>query len=110
MTQSRNKGACGERELASLIHDSLGVKARRNLSQSRQGGHDLITEADGGLLDRFAIEVKRYTKASPALIRKWWTQAERQAQEAGKVPVLAYREDRQDWRVVLPISVIGNGY
>jgi hypothetical protein len=65
------------------------------LAQSRKGGYDLLAP-DGDdpasvALGKFAIEVKRHAKATPALIRTWWAQAERQAHEAGKVPVLAYR-------------------
>jgi Holliday junction resolvase len=107
----RTKGASGERELANLIHLHLGVRLARNLEQSRRGGHDLIPhpEDTGPVaqeLARFAIEVKRHAKATPALLRDWWTQATEQARRAGLVPCLAYREDRQEWRVVLPLSAL----
>lgn len=106
---SRTKGATGEREFASLLHQHLGVRLIRNLEQSRSGGYDLIAEGDcpvSRALDQFAIEVKRYTSTSPALIRKWWAQTERQARQASKVPCLAYRGNRQDWRCVVPLAAI----
>lgn len=33
----RNKGAAGEREVCSLIREHLGIKAVRNLMQTREG-------------------------------------------------------------------------
>ena len=108
----RTKGASAERELAGLIHQHLGVKLARNLDQSRAGGHDLIVadDAEDGPvareLARLAIEVKRHSKATPGMIAAWWSQTTAQAQRAGLRPCLAYREDRQDWRVVLPLSMM----
>jgi Holliday junction resolvase len=105
----RTKGSAGERELARLIDEHLGVRLVRNLEQSRRGGHDLtLADAEdpnpvARVLARYAVEVKRYATASPALIRQWWSQAVEQALRASLTPCLAYREDRQDWRVVLPL-------
>ena len=49
----RNKGAQGEREAAGILTDLLGVPAiKRELSQTRDGGYDLLA-CD------IAIEVKR---------------------------------------------------
>ena len=104
---SRAKGAGAERELSRLILDHLGVPLARNLEQSRSGGHDLAatgTDPVSLALGTFAIEVKRYATVTPALLAKFWEQAEAQARRAEKVPVLAYRADRQPWRVVLPLA------
>lgn len=110
MTDSRNKGASAERELAALIHERLGVRLKRNLEQSRNGGHDLIAPdiaaPAAATLESFAIECKRYRATSAALVAKWWLQATQQAQKAGKVPVLAYRADWQPWRVVVPLAAV----
>lgn len=107
----RAKGAHGERELSALLHQHLGIRLLRNLEQSRAGGHDLVVdpEASGAVADalgRYAIECKRYSRATPALLRQWWTQTREQAQRAGLTPCLAYRADRQDWRVVLPLATL----
>lgn len=105
---SRNKGASAERELAGVLFDALGVRLVRNLDQCRGGGHDLVVAEDQegpvcDYLNSFAIEVKRHQTATPAKISGWWDQAERQALAVGKTPLLAYRADRQSWRVVVPV-------
>jgi hypothetical protein len=105
----REKGAGAERELAGAIFEELGVRLVRNLEQSRAGGHDLTLapEQSGPVADalsRYALEVKRHAKATPALLAGWWAQAQAQAEAAGLVPALAYRPDRMPWRVVLPLA------
>lgn len=96
---SRRKGTDGERELARLLSDELGPVAR-NLVQTREGGHDL----EGLGLTRWALEVKRYSKATPARVSTWWLQAVAQAARARRAPALAYRQDRADWCVVVPLA------
>lgn len=93
---SRTKGASGEREFINLLKDYLGdIDIKRNLNQYQQSN-----ESDIKGFDDFAIEVKRCKSAS---LNSWWSQAERQAQAVNKVPVLAYRLDRQQWRVRVPM-------
>jgi Holliday junction resolvase len=104
---SRAKGAQAEREFAALIQEHLGVTLRRNLEQSRSGGHDLEAIGDDTAavaLNRFAIEVKRYRAVTPAMLAKFWEQAEMQARGASRMPILAYRADRQEWRVLVPLA------
>lgn len=108
---SRAKGASAEREFASLVQDWAGVRLIRNLEQTRSGGHDLIVHPDeaGPVADSFrklAIECKRYQAVTDGLMAKWWKQAVAQAEEAGLMPVLAYRANRSPWRVVVPLSLI----
>ena len=108
---SRRKGATAERELAGAIHDLLGVRLVRRLTQVRGGGHDLeLLEGEGGpvaaVLERLAIESKRYASVTPASLAQWWSQAVRQAEAAGKWPALCYRADRQPWRVRLPLAAV----
>ena len=109
MADSRRKGAAGEREFAGLIHDWLGVRLVRNLDQSRTGGHDLVVADEGpaaAALDRFAIEVKRYARATPGLLSDWWRQTVTQARRCRRIPALAYRGDRQPWQVIVPLAAI----
>lgn len=111
MKNSRQKGADGERELAGLIHDQLGVRMVRNLEQSRSGGHDLVVhpDSDGSVADRlrdFAVEVKRHRRATQALLATWWGQTVEQAVAVHGIPALAYREDRQDWLVIIPMTAM----
>ncbi len=108
---SRNKGAAGEREFAGLIADHLGVRMVRNLVQAREGGCDLVVHPDaiGPVADdlrAFAIEVKRCARATESTLRGFWQQATEQADSTGKLPLLAYREDRQGWRVVMPLGLL----
>ena len=91
------KGKSGEREFIKTIYRLTKgeIELRRNLSQSRDGGDDLHG------FRNFSIEVKRWKRASDALVRDWWTQCQRNAKQVGKVPVLAYRADQQGWKVVM---------
>ena len=91
------KGKSAERELAKLLGDRLGLELSRNLDQTRDGGYDLIG------IPGIALEVKRCEKLA---INQWWQQALRQAENAGKTPVLAYRQSRKPWQFVVPLSWI----
>lgn len=97
---SRAKGASAEREfikeLSEYLGDALTEPMKRNLEQTRKGGHDIVG------LDGFAIEVKRYKRIKEGDIVKFWAQAVDQARRVGAEPVLAYREDFCSWRVRIP--------
>lgn len=97
---SRNKGKDGERELAAILRDELGADITRNLVQARDGGCDLIG------VDGWAVECKRVHEATEAYLRAWWVQTEMQASAAGTRPVLAFREDRGTWQVVVRLCDI----
>lgn len=102
----RRKGADGERELAKVLSELLGVELKRNLSQPREGGVDLKEEMPS-MLDPWAIESKR---AKKPLLNTWWQQTCEQAEKAGKRPVLFYRIDRQQWRVVMALRHVATGF
>lgn len=106
MINSRTKGNNAERDVSKLLYDELGIRLVRNLEQSRSGGHDLTPEVSGGLMDSYAIEIKRYAKITTAMLRGFWLQACEQAQRANKIPVLIYRQDRGDWLTVIPLHQI----
>ena len=110
-TMQRTKGATGERELSHVIHEELGVRLTRNLEQSRAGGHDLTVHVDevGAVADALralAIEVKRHRTTTNGTLATCWRQAVEQADRAHLWPCLAYREDRQPWRLVLPLAAL----
>lgn len=92
----RNKGKAGEREFAKLLGEALGIEFNRNLDQVRNGGYDLIG------LEQLAIEVKRQENLA---VGSWWKQALSQAKE-GQTPILAYRQSRKPWTVVVPEDFI----
>jgi Holliday junction resolvase len=95
---SRNKGNVGEREIANLLADLTGCKVRRRVRQ-REGDSDL----EG--LPGWCIEVKRHAKASRSDVAGWWRQAVSQSEAAGSIPVLFWRQDRDEWRAVWPLAV-----
>ena len=90
---SRNKGAVAERELAAILSDELGRVIKRKLGQARDGGDDIQ-------IGRFRIEAKRReTLALPA-----WSRQIEAACSGDDVPVIAYRQNGQPWRVVLLLT------
>lgn len=112
---SRRKGSGGELELSAALHDLLGIRLARRLTQVRGGGHDLEVpeEATGPVaeaLGRLAVECKRYREVSPGSLAAWWRQAVRQAEAAGLWPVLAYRPDRGEWRIRLPLAALWSSF
>ena len=84
---SRNKGAHAERELAAYLSDALGVEIKRKLDQAREVG-------------QFRIEVKRREKLA---IPQWVRQIE-ECTEEGEVPVVAFRQNKQPWRIVIRLD------
>jgi hypothetical protein len=102
---SRAKGAAGEREFCSELSlhlgDHLTEQLKRNLEQTRNGGHDIQG------LPGWAVEVKRYKSLTETEIANIWEkQAVDQAMRISAIPALAYREDRRPWRVRVPINVM----
>ena len=102
---SRAKGASAERALIKDLRDFLGDELagglKRNLEQSRRGGHDIAGLAG------WAIEVKRYKTMSDATLERIWDgQVVAQAAKIRARPALAYRGDFKRWRVRLPIAVL----
>lgn len=95
---SKVKGKRGENELANLLSRMLGVKVSRNLQQSSNGGYDLQG------IDGWGVEVKRQESLG---ITEAWRQAVKQAECAGVKPALAYRRNRQSWRVIVALDDIG---
>lgn len=94
----RTKGARAENQLASMLSDDLGFDIKRTLGQARDGGADI-------LLGFMAIQVKHAAKAN---IKAWWQQTCADAAKCKKAPVLAYKINRQGWRIRMRMrEVIG---
>jgi hypothetical protein len=105
----RMKGAGGEREFAALVHAHLGVRLIRRLDQARGGGHDLDvapgqTGPAAATLAGLAVECKRYSAITPAALAGFWDQATRQATASGLTPCLAWRANRRQWQITVPLS------
>lgn len=90
----RNKGAAGERELCSFLSRALHRPITRNLSQTRDGGDDIL---DVGPFD---IEVRRREQLS---LGSWWADVCARPIELNRFPALAYRQSRQPWRIMVPL-------
>lgn len=111
---SRNKGKRGEREIIELLqpvidyaYESLAKTGRdcgqpprlqRNSLQSDGGGCDLHN------MPHFAIEVKYVEQQNPANIKSWWEQTLSQV-SGTKQPVLIYRRNHEDWKVMMRGSI-----
>ncbi len=87
----RNKGARGERELCRILNDELGTSVKRNLSQTREGGCDIV-------LGRFNLEVKRRKGIS---VHQWMEQAINSCDDAKQTPVVICRGDGKPWLAVM---------
>ena len=92
---ARNKGAAGERELAELLSNELGISVKRKLGQARDGGDDIQ-------VGKYRLEVKR----REALRMDEWCQQIELAAEPGQWPVVVYRRNGQPWRAVVPIELL----
>lgn len=91
--RERRKGAAAERELAGILADYLGIDVRRKLGQARDGGDDIE-------IAPFRIEAKRRENLA---IRQWCEQVEECAGPR-EIPVVAFRQNGQPWRVVLRLD------
>lgn len=103
MINSRNKGAQFEREVAMALYEWTGLRFKRNLEQYRARGlGDLVTDDPAW---PFLIECKR---AEPGNMRmeQWRRQAQEAADNAGLMPCVIYRLDRQPMRATIPLSAL----
>ncbi|MFM0715932.1 hypothetical protein PQQ73_06285 [Paraburkholderia strydomiana] len=96
---SRRKGQTGEGEVAKVISDLTGWKVSRKCRQ--HGGDDDLTGVDG-----WRVEVKRHARATRGDVRSWWEQSALQAAAEGLLPVLFWRQDRDEWRAVWPVALL----
>ncbi|WP_338416377.1 hypothetical protein [uncultured Sphaerotilus sp.] len=92
------KGKSGEREVAALLRELIGLDVRRRVSQYSQDS-DLVG------VPGWSVEVKRHAQVDRADLRNFWAQAVRQARGA-ELPVLFVRRDRDSWRAVWPLAAV----
>lgn len=91
---SRQKGACGERELSHKLKE-LGFNARRGQQYSGANG-----DADVVGISGVHIECKRVEALN---ISKAMKQAERDAPE-GETPMVFHRKNREPWFVTMRLE------
>lgn len=92
----RTKGANGEREICRLLFKELGIDAKRNLSQTREGGCDIS-------VGTFDIEVKRRKRIGQ--VYDWINQVQEASADPHRTPVVFARADGKEWLSILPLSV-----
>lgn len=96
MTNSRAKGARGEREAASAWAEVMGGEARRG--QQFHGGKDSpdVVHSFG---DTIHLEVKRVERGS---LYDWVAQAELDC--GGKIPLVLHRRNNKPWIALLRLD------
>ena len=102
MTNSRNKGAAFEREIANSLNEELNltVPLKRILEQTREKFlPDLI-------LGNWYLECKRYGQGNEP-VEKWWSQVLDAAKEKG-IPALIYKFNNRPIKVRVPLHTINN--
>lgn len=95
VTNSRNKGARGERELANRLRSCYGFDTRRGQQYSGANG-----DADVVGLDRIHIECKRVEKLN---LYDAMAQAVRDARE-DELPTVMHRKNNCEWLVTMRLD------
>ena len=102
MTNSRNKGAAFEREIANSLNEELNLTLplKRILEQTREKFlPDLI-------LGNWYLECKRYGQGNEP-VEKWWLQVLDAAKDKG-IPALIYKFNNRPIKVRVPLHTINN--
>ena len=92
--RNRQRGQEGEREVANLLTDNLGIPVKRLLGQERDKGADILTKP-------YRWEIKRRKRIG--MIYEWLEEAQNSLQNATERPVVAFRADGKGWVVAMPI-------
>ena len=91
----RRKGARGEREICAILSEEMGISAKRNLDQTREGGCDITAGP-------FNLEVKRRAKIGN--IYDWMEQAAASCEDTPQKPVVVCRADGKKWLAIMPFG------
>ena len=106
MTINQNKkGSRGELEFVALMNDQIGTThlidySRNPYNQRREKGQSDVVCSDR----RWPYEIELKRRKSGPFKEDWYLQAVEAAKPWGKIPVCAYRFDRQQWQVVMSLS------
>ena len=85
MTNSRNKGAAGERELAKVLSELLGCTAKRGQQHSGLEGKDVVIGVAG-----IHVECKRVQALNLA--------------DEGEIPVVCHRKNNKPWLITFDLT------
>ena len=106
MVNSRDKGTRGEYAVIKLIEELLGIKLKRDTEQYRQADRGDLILAEDGADWPFCCEVKSYSGLSVTHRPAWWQQVAKASAAHGLIPVLFYKYDRYEWRVVMKSNTV----
>ena len=106
MTNSRNKGAQFERDVAKELFLRLGISFKRDLDQSRERDRGDLIASDPEF--PFLIECKSYAKGHGCK-EAWQDQARTAADGTGKHPVVIYKYNNAPWRCYVWMSALAEG-
>lgn len=101
------KGKRGEDEFCQWLADNLNIHVRREHFQASGHSADIVDVPD------FLFEIKRQETLT---LKDWWYQvivASKQPDQAHKIPVVAYRQNRKKWHFLVPANLIpgmGRGF
>jgi len=105
---AKQKGKRGEHEFAEVLTKLLARDTswddNKIFVDSQANGGDIIS------IQGLSIEVKRQEALN---CKTWWRQAQIQADQVSGIPIVAYRQNRRAWKVLMPaylISVTIQGY
>ena len=94
MTNSKRKGAVGERELAAKLTELFGQHCRRGQQYNGLEGDDVVG------LDGIHIECKRTERLQ---VHASMEQSMRDAKH-DEIPIVCHRANRRDWIVILRLD------
>jgi len=96
---AQKKGKRGEVEFCKWLLDNFGIDTERNYNQSDGSSSDII-------IDDFIFEIKRQQVLS---LDSFWHQvvvAKKNHKNKELIPIVAYRQNRQPWRFLIPANLI----
>ena len=99
MVHAQRKGKLGEKQFCEWLGKHFGLEVERNYNQADGESSDIV-------IGDFFFEVKRREKHS---LPDYWHQTVRQRKGRkgkGRIPVVAFRSNRQPWRFLLPAFLL----
>lgn len=93
--RNRQRGQEGEREVATILTEHLGIPVKRLLGQERDKGSDILTKP-------YRWEVKRRKRI--ANIYEWLEESFNGLKDYSEVPVVVFRADGEQWMVAIQLS------
>ena len=102
MPNIRKKGAAAELEWLHRFQPFFIPELKRNLEQTRSGGHDITG------CEPWVVEVKRVEDTCQGNKNSWWRQARASVKDYNtEIPVVSFRPSRKPWRFLVPVSLFG---